>query len=358
MKRLCLFLLASGALLGGAHAATSSNPPGSRGSVVTEHLDSEVLRDNRTGLDPRRSVHVYLPPGYTESNRRYPVVYFCHSINWSGPQVFGDGNMANLLERGFAGGVVQEFIMVAADYSSPAMGSLYENSSTSGRWLDFTVQELVPFIDAKFRTLRHRDSRAVLGDFMGGRGALKLAMAHADVFSVVYALHPVATGAGHLPAYGLDVDWRRIHEAKTFGELAGLGRTQIFVAISQAFLPNPSRPPFYCDFFMEMENNELKFHPDNNRKLQKGFHLDETLDEAAANLRSMRGIAFDWARHDPTWAHILSAQSFTRKLLDLGIEHEAEEYQGDPWNRNWTPNGRFATRVLPFLARTLVFQER
>ena len=35
------------------------------------------------------------------------------------------------------------------------------------------------------------------------------------------------------------------------------------------------------------------------------------------------------------------------------VEHEAEEYRGDPWNRTWTENGRFAKRVLPFLQRHL-----
>ena len=56
-----------------------------------------------------------------------------------------------------------------------------------------------------------------------------------------------------------------------------------------------------------------------------------------------------------TQDHVYSNQSFTRKLDDLGIEHEAEEYRGDPWNQNWTENGRFYTRVLPFLNRYLVF---
>ena len=111
-------------------------------------------------------------------------------------QVFDNGVMS-LMERAFAEGVIREFIFVAADYSSPTVGSLYENSPVSGRWIDFTVSELVPFIDSKFRTLKQRDSRAVVGHFMGGRGALKMVMSHAETFGVAYALHPVATGNGY-----------------------------------------------------------------------------------------------------------------------------------------------------------------
>jgi hypothetical protein len=186
---------------------------------------------------------------------------------------------------------------------------------------------------------------------------LKLAMAHAEVFGVAYALHPVATGAGQLPYRYNPVDWRRVHAAKTFAELAGPGREQIFTAICQAFLPNLNRPPFYCDFFMEMKDGEPKAHPENARKLRQGFHLDETLEESAANLRSLRGLAFDWARHDSTQAHVDSAREFSRKLVDLDVEHEAEEYRGSPWDKNWTENGRFYSRVLPFLNRHLAFHE-
>lgn len=336
-----------------AFAAVPAEPK--RGSVVTEHLNSTILRENRTGLDPNRVIKVYLPPGYADSGKAYPVVYFCHNINWSAEQVFEDGNMAKQLEQAFARGVVGEFILVAASYTSPTMGSLYENSPVSGRWLDYTAREVVPLIDAKFRTIRHRDSRALTGDFMGGRGVLQLAMVHADLFSVAYAMHPVATGAGYLPMSYLDVDFGRIYQAKTYAELAGPGRTQIFLMISQAFLPNPSRPPFFCDFPMELENGEPRIHPGNIRTLQRRFHLDETLDDYAANLRTLRGLAFDWGRYDPTSAHVYSNQSFCRKLADLGIPHEAEEFSGNPWDQYWGETGRFSSRVLPFLARHLVF---
>ncbi|MEO6005894.1 MAG: alpha/beta hydrolase-fold protein [Opitutus sp.] len=326
------------------------------GSVVTEHLESSVLRENRTGLDPNRTVMVYLPPGYAESGKAYPVVYYFHSLNGSAEKVFQNGNLVRLLERGFATGVVKEFILVAADYSSPVLGSLYENSPVSGRWLDFTVGELVPFIDGHFRTLRQRDSRGLAGDFMGGRGALKLAMTHAETFGSVYALHPVATGAGALPWGSIDIDWKKVHQAKTAADLNGPGREKIFVSISQAFLPNANRPPFFCDFPVEFDGTTAKPVPDNLRKAQKAFHLDETLDESAANLRSLRGLAFDWGRFDSTQAHVDSNREFSRKLQDLGIEHEAEEFRGSPWDRYWTENGRFYTRVLPFFQRTLVFE--
>lgn len=268
--------------------------------------------------------------------------------------MFEDGNLVKLLERGFENRVVKEFILVAADYSTPALGCWYENSSTTGRWVDFTVQELVPFIDAHFRTIRSRDSRGLAGDFVGGRGALLFAMLYPDLFSAVYAMHPVATGTGSVPMASKP-DWQKIHHAKNFADLAGDGFAPPYVSIQQAFLPNPNRPPFYCDFMVEMENGRQVLQVGNAKKLKDAFLLDHRLDANAENLRKMRGIAFDWARYDQNQDHVYSNQTFTRKLDELGIEHEAEEYRGNPWEKNWTPDGRFYTRVLPFFNRFLVF---
>ncbi|HEY6123132.1 MAG TPA: alpha/beta hydrolase-fold protein [Steroidobacteraceae bacterium] len=333
----------------------AAEPP--RGTVVVETFTSTVLRENRIGLKAERTIHVLLPPGYAKSRQRYPVVYFLHNAWWSARQAFEDGRLQRLTERGFADGVVQEFILVAADYTGPTTGSLYENSPVSGRWIDYTVDEVVPLIDRKYRTLARRESRAVVGDFFGGRGALKFAMVKADVFSVAYAMHPVATGTGDIPWASLEIDWPRMHAAKSYEELGGLGRSQIFWAIHQAFAPNVSQPPCFCDFYTGMKDGKPSYDPDRVRVMQTEFLLDGTLEAAAPALRTMRGLAFDWGRFDTTQAHVTSNRQFSRKLEDLGVEHEGEEYRGDPWNRTWTEDGRFAARVLPFLQKHLMAGE-
>ena len=109
------------------------------------------------------------------------------------------------------------------------------------------------------------------------------------------------------------------------------------------------------DFFTEMENGIPKTHLENLRTGQKGFHLDESLDEYAANLRQMRGLGIEWGRYDPTFAHVQSNRLFSRLLDDRGIEHEAEEFRGGVWDKTWTDDGRFYTRVIPFLDRHLEF---
>lgn len=337
--------------------AKPAGPEIKQGTVVTEHLTSEILRENRIGLDTKRSISVYLPQSYHESTKVYPVIYYFHNINWSNERMFAEGNLVQpMFDRAISNGLIGEFILVAANYSGPTMGSWYENSSTSGRWLDYTVNEVLPYIDSHFRTIRHRDSRGLTGDFLGGYGALKFAMLYPDLFSVVYALHPVGTGAGLMPAQGV-VDWPRLHKAKSFSELWGDYYAPGFVAMAQAYLPNPNRQPFYCDFIVEMEDGAPKLNVENLKKLQFRFHLDQLLMEKGDNLRKMRGIAFDWGRYDNTQSHVYSNQAFTRVLDQLGIEHIAEEYNGDAYNKTWIDHGRVEDNMLPFFNQHLVFSE-
>lgn len=326
-----------------------------RGSVVTEQLTSEILRENLIGIDPKRTISVYLPPGYGESNKSYPVVYYFHSLNWSNQRMFAEGASAQtIFDRAISKGLIRDFILVAADYTTPHLGTFYGNASTSGRWFDYTIKEVLPYIDSHFRTIPHRESRGLAGDFLGGYAAIKSAMLYPELFSVVYALHPVGTGTGLMPTHSM-VDWRKLHQAKAFDELWSDHFAPGFVTMSQAYLPNPNRPPFYCDFIVEMINGEPKLNAENVKKLVSGFHLDELLNHYSENLRKMRGIAFDWGRYDPTQGHVYSNQAFSRKLDQLGIEHVGEEYNGGTWDKNWIEHGRVEDNMLPFFNRYLIF---
>ncbi|MEJ1241084.1 alpha/beta hydrolase-fold protein [Chryseolinea sp. T2] len=325
------------------------------GKIERKQIHSKSLEDNLIGASSTRTINVYLPPGYAASSKRYPVVYYFHNLLFNADRLFNETPLLTLIDRAIQSDRIDEFILVAADFSTPQLGSLYENSVVSGRWLDFISRELVPFIDQQYRTIDERDSRAAIGDFMGGRGALKLGMSYAAQFSVVYAMHPVATGIGTLPWADLDVNWNAIRTARNFTELAGKGRSQIFIGICQAFLPNASKPPFYCDFFFDVDGVTPKLNPANVQKAKGGFLLSETLYESADNLRSLKGLAFDWGRFDQTEAHVFSNQAFSRMLTDLDVKHEAEEYNGGPFDKTWLYDGRFYTRVIPFLQSHLRF---
>jgi hypothetical protein len=246
-------------------------------------------------------------------------------------------------------------IVVAADFSTPLGGSIYTSSPVTGRWDDFMVDDLVPWTDDKFRTLARRDSRGLAGDRMGGYGALAFGMRHADVFGAVYALHPVGAGLG-LQTMSSRPNWDLIQSARSLDDLKADGFSQLFVAIYQAHLPNPDRPPLYVDLpARKTADGRLEIDAGRTARLQKSFLLIESLPRHADALKSLRGLKFDWGRSDPNPDHVVSNQAFSRALVEFGVPHEAEEYVGGWGDRTWGATGRVRTDLLPFFAEKLAF---
>ena len=157
-------------------------------------MHSRALANNVTGDSPDRAVSVYLPPTYqTAKAKLYPVVYLLHGIGdtdaeftsaWTG-NTEDWGTIQGLMNHGIREGLFGEMIIVIPDERTKMGGSFYTNSLSTGNWEDFTVRELVSFIDRKCRTLARRESRGIAGHSMGGYGAVKLGMKHPEILAVL-----------------------------------------------------------------------------------------------------------------------------------------------------------------------------
>jgi enterochelin esterase-like enzyme len=127
--------------------------------------------------------NIYLPPGYaTHPDRRYPVIYWCHGRGHSE----SSGQFpAQIVDDGIRSKILPPLIVV---YLCGGEVSFYSDSA-DGQWPveSSIVSELIPHIDATYRTEAVRGSRAIQGMSMGGFGALKLALKHPDLFSSVVA---------------------------------------------------------------------------------------------------------------------------------------------------------------------------
>ena len=220
----------------------------SKSQVVERELRSENIAHNKAGTDPVRRLLVYLPAGYDElSSQRYPVIYFLpNPFEDSYRFDFDQRDAQGLFDRAIAKGVIKTFILVAVDMNTPLGSSWYVNSSATGNWEDFMIKELVPYIDANFKTLPSRDSRGIGGIFIGGYGAIRLGMRHPDVFGSVYAMHPVGTGAGVRVSAAIP-KWDILVNAKSIDDVKKDGGTRIFTTMFQAHLPDPGKPPLFID---------------------------------------------------------------------------------------------------------------
>ena len=161
----------------GLRSAEAVKEPSSSADVLDLQVYSSTMKKNVP-------VGVILPKGYLDNpTKRYPVIYALHGANGSWETFVRDngGGLADEMRRlSDAYG----FIVVSPDgdrtswwWDSPI--------DSSFRYETFVSQELVPWVDANFRTNTNRLNRAVIGASMGGHGACWIGFRHKDLFSVV-----------------------------------------------------------------------------------------------------------------------------------------------------------------------------
>jgi enterochelin esterase-like enzyme len=326
------------------------------GNVVFDHLYSASL-ENPGGENPTRRVTVYLPPGYEESEQRYPVIYYLHGFTWSDSLMVISSHFDKLLDKAIASGKIKPTIVVMPDQHTLFRGSWYTNSSLTGKWSDFTGIDLVNFIDKKYRTIPEWESRGIAGHSMGGQGAIRLGMQFPDVFSCVYALSPATLGI--VEDIGIRSSaYRRIQEIQTREELI-TGWSEFYpnaiVAMGRAYSPNPDKPPFYADLPFSYQNDSL-IVDDEVLELWISKSVIGMVDGHIANLRKLKALKLDWGRNEGNLHIPVTCKIFSQKLENLGIDHYAEEYIGDHGNKLWTDDGRALNDMLPFFDRYLEFE--
>lgn len=157
------------------------------GRLVEAWIQSEVLENNRLGDPWRRPLWVYLPPGYEdEPDRRYPAIYEIQGMTgqldmWRNRTAFRR-NFPELLDQLFAAGQAPPCIVVFVDCWTSYGGSQFLDSPATGRYHTYLCQEVVPWVDARYRTLRGREHRGIAGKSSGGYGAMVTPMLRPDLF--------------------------------------------------------------------------------------------------------------------------------------------------------------------------------
>jgi enterochelin esterase-like enzyme len=137
-------------------------------------------------MDKEVGYNIYFPPDYENKiAQRYPVLYWLHGMNQSEST---DQYPIHYLDDAIKADAIKPMIVV---YASGGQRTYYTDNPAL-RVLPETsiIKELIPHIDATYRTIPDRDHRAIAGMSMGGFGALKFAFKHPDLFSSVTAFAP------------------------------------------------------------------------------------------------------------------------------------------------------------------------
>ena len=326
-------------------------------------IPAPSLASNLVGEPAERTIYVYLPPSYSTSEKRYPVIYYLPGYGDSSVIGFRlPDDMDSLIESG----EVDEMIMVVASGDSRMGGSFYVNSPVTGNWEDFIVNDLVGYVDAHFRTLPQAESRGITGHSMGGFGALNIAMHHPDVFSAVYSMSP-----GLFDENGLAESFMFARESliRNFVEyeadLASLSledaqrRTfappeQFSLAYGYAFAPNPDRHPPYFDYPYTEVDGELVQDEEIWQMWESGFGgiADEAV-QYKENLLKLKGIVVDYGIHDENAWIPKGSEYYGEQLSAAGIPVTVESYDGNHSNQI---GQRIREHMLPFFTRLLQFE--
>jgi hypothetical protein len=157
------------------------------GRLEDRVLDSQALTGNPLGDPHRRPLIVQLPPAYdAEPERRFPTIYvlqgYAHQVDmWRNRRAF-QPTTPEAVDRRFASGETPPAIVVYVDAWTSLGGSQFVDSAGTGRYATYLCDEVVPYVDASYRTLPEAAHRGLAGHSSGGFGATLNAMRRPDLF--------------------------------------------------------------------------------------------------------------------------------------------------------------------------------
>lgn len=309
--------------------------PAQRGRIERFEFASRALQGNRLGDPYIREVPVYLPPGYDSGDRRYPVA-FCLAgftgagashLNWKG---WGE-NLPDRLDRLHATGAIGPMIVVFPDCFTRLGGSQYINSSVSGRYDDYLIEELVPQIDRRYRSKPDRRHRGVFGKSSGGFGAIVQAMLHPDTWGAAVCHSGdsyyefcfltdlpktlnLVNKAGGVRAF-LDA-FERKHKHSS-SEVHAI----MHCAMAACFDPQPDHPD---GFELPVDLHTGRIRP---QRWERWLAWDPVrmIPQYAAALKQLRLLFVDCGDRDQYHLHY-GARQMHQALQEAGVRHEYQEF--------------------------------
>ena len=162
-----------------------------------------------------RELNVYVPPGYDQArNRRYPVLYLLHGFANDHHSWHRYGRANDILDNLLAKGAIAPFLVVmplgygGAHVNGDGTGIAPEGSGgvrgDPALYERDLLEDIIPMVDGKYRTIPDRKQRAIVGFSMGGGQAGRYGLRHLETFSTVGIMSAGLGGGGNAAAPGAD----------------------------------------------------------------------------------------------------------------------------------------------------------
>ena len=232
-----------------------SAPVWADGTVEETVFFSNALGEDRTAL-------VYLPDGYETSGEAYPVMYYLGGVGCMAGNWCSAGQVHGTLDEMIGAGQVDPFIVVEIDPGSfpwapdlpIPVNSFMVDSDLNGFHETAAIDDLVPWIDASYRTLADREHRFITARCVGSLGAARLALRHSEVFAGFAT--SVGSGAVEVVPYLKDLILTEYPEGPPYDYNPMAGEWSYFLFMwSAALSPNMTNPPWSVDLIFDEEGN-------------------------------------------------------------------------------------------------------
>ena len=130
-------------------------------------------------------MYIYTPPGYGKNSLSYPVLYLIHgggdtAISWSTA-----GRAGNILDNLIAEKSGKPMIVVMPSGWTPKGGQVMTSDATKDPFTAEMIKDIIPFVEANYRTLATPENRALSGLSMGGIQTLNIGLHHLGTFRYV-----------------------------------------------------------------------------------------------------------------------------------------------------------------------------
>lgn len=319
---------------------------------------SEVLRDNPWNDPSERYVHVYVPAGYAESGPPYPELWGLAAFTNSGPGQLNWRNhgetLPQRLDRLIAQQRMPPAVVVLPDCYTSLGGNQYLNSPGVGRYADYLVAELVPFVGERYNVAGGRDGRGLFGKSSGGYGALYHAMHYPDCwgaaashagdagFDVLFRPAFPDTCAALAPHGGDPIEFMRDFwncQQPTGRQFTAL----MMLAMAASFDPDPVAPseirlpfdPQTCELDEQRWSRWLAHDP------------VQMVESAAPALKRLHALWLDVGLRDQYHVQY-GTRVLARRMRALGVPFQYEEFDGTHSGIDWRLD-----HSLPFVAAAL-----
>jgi S-formylglutathione hydrolase FrmB len=296
---------------------------------------SELLRGNPLGDPHERPLWVYVPPGYDESDERYPAVYVIqgytgHLAMWANRTPFRQPfiETADAVFAESTPGCIVVYVDAWTSYG----GSQFVDSPGTGRYHSYLCDEIVPWVDEHYRTIPGRESRAIMGKSSGGFGAMITPMLRPDLFGAL------ATHAGdslyelcYVPDFGQAVRALRSYDHDIQAWWADFQTRPAFTKPEDMTLIGILGVAA-CFSAAEDGTPELPFDPVTGVLEQDVWQrwLDwDPVRMVAAHadaVRSLRAVWIDAGRSDEYFLD-LGAEAFRAELAKVGVPGERVHFE-------------------------------